>query len=260
MNYETLTLEVSEGIGTLQINRPKALNAINEQVLKDLVGVAHEINGNGGIKVVILTGAGDKAFVAGADISAMKELSALEAKKFVDLGHHAMRMIETLRPPVIAAVNGFCLGGGLELALSCDFIYASQAAKLGLPEVNLGIFPGFGGSQRLPRLIGRNLAKELIYTARLLGAEEAHALGIVNKVTAPDQLLAEARKTAQEIITKGPIAVRLVKEVINQGTDLDLVSGLMLERNTFPMVFATEDQKEGVGAFLEKRKANFKGK
>lgn len=260
MTYETLAVEIADGIATVRVNRPKALNALNAQVLTDLIQLAHEVNASEEIKVVILTGMGEKAFVAGADISNMKEMTALDAKKFCELGHHAMHMIETIRQPVIAAVNGFCLGGGMELALSCDFIYASDNAKMGLPEVNLGIFPGFGGTQRLARLIGRNRAKELIYTARMLNAEEAMAFDIVNKVLTPDDLMEEARNTAREIMSKGPIAVSLAKQVINQGSDLDLTSGLILERNTFPLVFATEDQKEGVNAFLEKRKANFKGK
>lgn len=260
MPYETLTIETEGGIGTLRVNRPKALNALNEQVLQDLIAMCHEINASSEIKVVILTGTGEKAFVAGADIAAMKEMRALEAKRFCELGHHAMHMVETLRQPVIAAVNGFCLGGGLELALSCDFIYASDNAKLGLPEVNLGIFPGFGGTQRLSRLIGRNRAKEMIYTGKMLSAEEALAFDIANKVMTPDDLMEECRKTAREIMEKGLVAVGLAKQVINQGSDLDLTSGLTLERNTFPLVFATEDQKEGVAAFLEKRKPKFIGK
>jgi enoyl-CoA hydratase len=171
-----------------------------------------------------------------------------------------MRLIETSRRPVIAAVNGFCLGGGLELALACDFIYASETAKLGLPEVSLGIFPGFGGSQRLPRLIGKNRAKELIYTGRMLSAQEALAWGIVNKVSNPADLRQNVEAVAQEIMTKGPIAVELAKRTINDGADLDLPSGLAMERAAFPLVFATEDKTEGVKAFLEKRKAEFKGK
>ena len=210
--------------------------------------------------MVILTGSGEKAFVAGADISGMKEMNALQAREFCNLGHRAMRMVANCKKPIIAAVNGFCLGGGFELALACDFIYASEHAKLGLPEVNLGLFPGFGGTQRLARLIGKNRAKELIYTARMLSAHEALDWGIANRVCTPDELLTQAKTTAKEIMSKAPVAVELAKEVINHGTDLDLGSGLTLERNTFPLVFATEDQVEGVTAFLEKRKANFKGK
>jgi enoyl-CoA hydratase len=260
MEYQNLLVEIDEGIATVKINRPKALNALNLAVLNELIQVVHEINGNPEIRVVVLTGEGEKAFVAGADIAAMKEMSALEAKKFCELGHHAMHMIENCRKPVIAAVHGFCLGGGLELALACDFIYVSENAKLGLPEVNLGLFPGFGGTQRLSRLIGKNRAKELIYTARIISAEQAMQLGIANRVCAPDALMEEARETAKEIMKKGPIGVELAKRVINQGSDLDLGSGLALEQAAFPLVFATEDQKEGVAAFLEKRPAKFTGK
>lgn len=260
MNFDTLLTETVEGICTVRVNRPKALNALNTQVLSELIQLMHEINEDSEIKTVILTGSGEKAFVAGADISVMKEMSSLGARKFCDMGHHAMRMVEKCKKPVIAAVNGFCLGGGFELALSCDFIYAAENAKLGLPEVNLGLFPGFGGTQRLARLIGKNRAKELIYTARMLSADEAYAWGIVNKVSTPDDLMTEAESTAKEIMSKGPIAIELAKEVINQGSDLDIESGLTLEKNTFPIIFGTEDKNEGVSAFLEKRKAEFKGR
>lgn len=260
MSYETLLVEVKDSIATVKVNRPKALNALNGNVLQDLIQLSADLEKNAEVGAVILTGEGDKAFVAGADIAAMKEMNALDARCFCQLGQQAMRAIETFSSPVIAAVNGFCLGGGLELALSCDFIYASEKAKLGLPEVNLGLFPGFGGTQRLARLIGKNRAKELVYTAKMLGAAEALDWGIVNKVCVPEELLSAAEATAKEILTKGPVAVRLAKEVINQGTDLDLVSGLKLEENTFPLIFATEDRMEGVTAFLEKRAANFQGK
>ena len=260
MSYETLLVETVDGISTVRVNRPKALNAINGQVLTDLIKWSKGVNQDPEVKVAILTGSGEKTFVAGADIAAMKDMNALQAREFCYLGHRAMRMVANCKKPIIAAVNGFCLGGGFELALSCDFIYASEHAKLGLPEVNLGLFPGFGGTQRLARLIGKNRAKELIYTARMLSAHEARDWGIANRVCIPDELLSQSENTAKEIISKGPVAVELAKEVINHGTDLDLSSGLALERNTFPLIFATEDRMEGVTAFLEKRKANFKGK
>jgi enoyl-CoA hydratase len=260
MEYKNLIVEIKQGLGVVKINRPKALNALNLEVLNELLHAIHEINSNTAIQVVAITGEGDKAFIAGADIASMKEMTALAAKKFCDLGHHLMRAIETCRCPVIAAVNGFCLGGGLELALSCDFIYASELAKMGLPEVNLGIFPGFGGTQRLPRLIGKNRAKELIYTARVLTAKEAHEWGIVNKVCSPIELMKDVEVVAREIMQKGPLAIELAKRAINDGADLDLASGLAMERGAFPLIFATEDKNEGVSAFLEKRKANFKGK
>lgn len=260
MEFKTLQIETKDGFTVAKINRPDALNALNESVLLDLYHFILEANINPEIKAVCLTGAGEKAFVAGADIASMKTMTALDSKRFCDLGHQVMRQIETCRKPVIAAVNGFCLGGGFELALSCDFIYASELAKMGLPEVGLGLFPGFGGTQRLARLIGKNKAKEIIFTAKTLSAHEAFEIGIVNKLCSPLELLKDVEIAAREIMKKGPIAVGLAKQVINEGADLDLASGLALEKATFPLVFATEDRIEGVGAFLEKRKAAFKGK
>lgn len=260
MNTETLLVTIENHVATVAVNRPKALNAINGQVLADLISVFSTLKNNADVKGVILTGAGEKAFVAGADIASMQTMTVIEATQFGELGHACMRTIETFPKPVIAAVNGFCLGGGLELALSADFIYAAKTAKLGLPEVNLGIFPGFGGTQRLPRLIGKALAKELIFTAKMLSADEALTLGIVNKVCEPAELIAEVRKTLDVILSKGLVAVALAKKAVNEGTDLPLASGLAFEGVTFPLTFSTEDKAEGVGAFLEKRPAQFKGK
>ncbi len=260
MEYKNILIEKNNSLTTIKVNRPQALNALNGEVLQELGMAVIQLGGDLETKVIVITGAGEKAFVAGADIAAMKTMTALDAKKFCDLGHEVMRQIETCPKPVIAAVNGFCLGGGLELALSCDFIYASENAKLGLPEVNLGLFPGFGGTQRLSRLIGKNKAKELVYSAKTLSASEALLWGIVNKVTPAADLLKEVETTSREIMKKGPIAVELSKRVMNEGTDLDIMSGLALEKATFPLIFATDDRNEGVGAFLEKRKAEFKGK
>lgn len=260
MEFETLLCQPQDGILTVTINRPKALNALNETVLTELLKCFREIRRNKEVGAVILTGAGDKAFVAGADIAAMQSMTALDARHFVELGHRCMSAVENCPVPVVAAVNGFALGGGMELALSCDFIYASATAKLGLPEVNLGLFPGFGGTQRLSRLIGRNRAKELIYTARNLSADEAHAMGIVNRVTSPESLIAEVKTVLKTILAKGPIAIQLAKKVINEGSSLNLSSGLAFEESTFPLIFATEDRNEGVKAFLEKRPPKFLGK
>lgn len=257
-DFKNLKIQSSNGIVRVTISRPEALNALNEQVLNELTLAFSHIGGTAEMRGVILTGEG-KAFVAGADISGMKGMTLAQSDRFTQLGHGALRLIETMQVPVIAAVNGFALGGGLELALACDFIYAGQSAKFGLPEVSLGLFPGFGGTQRLPRLIGRNKAKEMIFCARVLGADEALAWGIVNRVVEDDKLLATAEETMQTILAKGPIAVRLAKRVINEGCDLPLESGLALERAQFPTTFFTEDCREGVSAFLEKRKANFKG-
>jgi enoyl-CoA hydratase len=260
MAYQFLLVDKSEFIATVTINREKALNALNPDVLKEIRECFGELSEDREIRVVIITGAGDKAFIAGADISAMSKMGEAEALEFGKLGHAAMNAIDHCRKPVIAVVNGFCLGGGLELALACDFIYASEKAKLGLPEVNLGLFPGWGGSQRLPRLIGKGRAKEVILSARLLSAQEAYEFGIVNKVCKPEELLSMVKATATEIAKKGPLAIEMAKKVINDGFDLPLPQGLSLEQNTFPKCFSTEDQKEGIAAFLEKRPANFKGK
>jgi len=260
MEYKNLLLESKNGLATVKINRPKALNALNGEVLQDLFAAFTDLAKDPQAKVVCITCEGEKAFVADADIAAMTDMTALQAKEFCDLGHRVMRTIENFPRPVIAAVNGFCLGGGLELALSCDFIYASELAKLGLPEVNLGIFPGFGGTQRLSRLVGRNRAKEIIFTAKMLSAKEAHELGIVNKVCGAIDLMKDVELVAGEIMQKGPIAIQIAKRAINEGSGLDLNSGLALEQAAFPLVFATEDKTEGVKAFLEKRKANFIGK
>ncbi|OGQ08169.1 MAG: hypothetical protein A3G32_08495 [Deltaproteobacteria bacterium RIFCSPLOWO2_12_FULL_40_28] len=260
MSYETITVGIEAGVATITINRPKVLNALNETVLTELTKAFRDLKKEASLRAAIITGSGDKSFVAGADIAVMQEMTPLEAKAFVDLGHKCMHAIETAFFPVIAAVNGFALGGGLELALACDFIYASKNAKLGLPEVNLGIFPGFGGTQRLSRLIGKNKAKELIYTAKILNADEALGWGIVNSVYEPADLLGAVKKTIDTILKKGPVAISLVKRVINDGTDLDLTSGLSLEALTFPVIFSTEDKKEGVKAFLEKREAKFIGR
>ncbi len=259
MEYKNILIEANEGIAVVKINRPQALNALNPDVLKELKYYFRHTNDDTA-KAVILTGVGEKAFVAGADITAMKTMTAIDAKTFCDLGHETMNAIENYSKPVIAAVNGFALGGGLELALACDFIYASETAKVGLPEVNLGIFPGFGGTQRLARLIGRNRAKELVFSAQILGAAEAKEWGIFNRVFPAASLMEETLKLAKTIISKGPVGIRLAKEVINYGSDLDLASGLALERVSFPMIFATEDQKEGVAAFLEKRLPVFKNR
>lgn len=261
MTYQNIKLEIAGKIARVTINRPKVLNALNADVLRELIDAFTSLAAKSGeVGGVIVTGEGDKAFVAGADIAAMQTMTPLEADTFCLLGHQCMRLIETCPVPVIAAVNGFALGGGFELALSCDFIYASKTAKLGLPEVNLGIFPGFGGTQRLARLVGRARAKELVFTADMISADEALSLGIVNKVTEPQDLLVATEATFAKILSKGPVAVKLAKRVINEGADLPLASGLALEQIQFPLVFATDDRVEGVTAFLAKRKAEFNGK
>lgn len=260
MPFQHLLLDKKDFIATVTVNREKALNALNPEVLREIQECFTTLSADAEVRAVIVTGAGDKAFVAGADISAMSQMSEADAMEFGKLGHGAMNAVDHCKKPVIAAVNGFCLGGGLELALSCDFIYASEKAKLGLPETNLGLFPGWGGTQRLARLVGKGVAKELIFSAKVISAAEALSFGIVNRLCKPEELLGDARAVASEIAKKGPVAVQMAKQVINEGFDLPLPHGLEKEKTTFPKCFATGDLKEGLAAFLEKRPAQFKGK
>lgn len=260
MGFQNLILEVQENIATVTVNREKAMNALNADVLKEIRLCFSELSDRADVRGVVITGAGDKAFVAGADIAAMGKMTPAEAGEFGALGHAAMNAVDHCKKPVIAAVNGFCLGGGLELALACDFIYASEKAKLGLPEVGLGLFPGWGGTQRLPRRIGLGRAKELIFSGRVISAEEASAWGIVNKICKPEELMAQVTTTVKEIAKKGPLAVQFAKKVIREGVDRPLEHGLETERGNFSRCFETEDLKEGLAAFLEKRPPQFKGK
>ncbi|MBI5442566.1 MAG: enoyl-CoA hydratase/isomerase family protein [Deltaproteobacteria bacterium] len=261
MVYENILLEKpEEGIYLLTVNRPKALNALNGATLDELAAAIAEVGTDPTARVLLVTGAGEKAFVAGADISAMKDQTPLEAKEFSLKGLRTFRSLENLPLVTIAVVNGFCLGGGCELAMSCDWILASDRALFGQPEVNLGVIPGFGGTQRLQRLIGRNRALELITTARNVKADEALALGLVNHVHPAENLHDEALAMARTVASKGPAALRLAKEAVQRGQDLDLDNGCVLESDLFALCFATQDQKEGMGAFLEKRKAHFQGR
>lgn len=260
MEYKNILLTFEGEIGILTINRPKSLNALNIETLKEIQMGIQEVKDHSNVKVLILTGAGEKAFVAGADIMEMKEMNSLQASQFSNLGHLTLNMIQDLDRPVIAAVNGFALGGGMEVALACDFIYASENAKFGLPEVTLGVFPGFGGTQKLPRLIGKGKAKELILTGKMVSAQEAYQMGIVNRVVPQDSLMEEAKKVAGQIAGNGTVGVRLAKMVTDAGYNMDLEKACSLESYAFGISFATEDQKEGMTAFVEKRKPNFKGK
>lgn len=259
MEFKNLLVEKKDGICTVKINNPDNLNALNNDVLSDLENVFDEIKNDDDICVVVLTGEG-RAFVAGADISYMKDLNAKEAKKFAEHGARVFRKIETLDIPVIAAVNGFALGGGCELCMSCDLRIASSKAKFGQPEVGLGITPGFSGTQRLPRLVGLGVAKELIYTATAIKADEAYRIGLVNKVVEPEQLIEEAYAMAEKIIANSSTAVKYSKEAINKGIETDIDTGIAFEANIFGLCFASEDQKEGMAAFTEKRHPKFTGK
>lgn len=260
MELKNVTVEKENNIGIVSINRPNALNALNSETLSDIRTAVKSFADDSEVGVVIITGAGDKAFVAGADIKEMKDMTPLEARNFMHFGQGVFNDVENLPKPTIAAVNGFALGGGCELALSCDMILASEKAKFGLPEVTLGIHPGFGGTQRLPRLVGAAKAKELIFTGEMIDAEEAKSIGLVNKVVPQDKLMDEAKDLAKKILKNGLIAIRLVKSAINAGLNVPLEKGLAYEAETQGLAFATEDKNEGLTAFMEKRKPNFKGK
>ncbi|PNU20187.1 crotonase [Geothermobacter hydrogeniphilus] len=260
MTFENLLYAVEDGIATVTVNRPRALNALNEATLKELICCFAGIRDDDAVKVVILTGGGEKAFVAGADIAEMHALDAVKAGEFARLGHRMTAVIEDLSKPVIAAVNGFALGGGCELALSCDIRLASENARFGQPEVNLGVIPGFGGTQRLARLIGKGLASELLMTGDMIDAVEAHRVGLVNKIFPAAELLPGARKMAEKIVSKGQVAIGFVKRALRDGLETDLTRACAMEADLFGLCFATADQKEGMQAFLEKRPAKFTGK
>ena len=257
MEYENLLLKKAGNICILTINRPKALNALNSRVLEELSDAVDQIEKDKDIYVVIITGEG-KAFVAGADILEMKDMTSEAARKFAKQGLEVFRKIELMEKVVIAAVNGFALGGGCELAMCCDIRIASEKAKFGQPEVGLGITPGFAGTQRLSRLVGIAKAKELIFTGDMIDANEAEKIGLVNKVTKHEELMNTAVELARKIASKGQIAVRYSKVAINRGVETDIETGMEIERNLFSLCFATDDQKEGMTAFIEKRKPEFK--
>jgi enoyl-CoA hydratase len=260
MEYSTLLYSVDNGIAVITIDRPKALNALNGAVMTDLSDLLPKIAVDSAIKVVIITGSGEKSFVAGADITEMQKMSAIEGRIWGKLGQEVFDKVEKLPQPVIAAVNGFALGGGCELSMACDIRIAAENALFGQPEVGLGITPGFGGTQRLSRLVGKGIAKELIFTASNIDAQEAYRIGLVNKVVPLAELMATAQKMAKKIMSKGSIAVQLSKAAINEGMNVDLDSGVAYEAEVFGLCFATEDQTEGMTAFVEKRKPAFTGK
>jgi enoyl-CoA hydratase len=260
MGYENLIVAVEEGIAIITFNRPKVLNALNSALLEELSDALDEMADDENIRVLVMTGAGERAFVAGADIKELSGLNPLQAKQFAGKGQSVINKIVGLAAPVIAAVNGYALGGGLEIALACDFIYASESASLGLPETSLGLIPGFGGTQRLPRLIGPNLARELIYTGKMVSAIEALDMGLVNRVDEPEALMASVMKTARNMAARGRISLRAAKEAINSGLDTSLGTGLKIEQDAFAICMASEDAREGTRAFIEKRTPAFKGR
>jgi enoyl-CoA hydratase len=259
MTYNNISFDVQDRLAIVTFNRPKALNALNRALLDEFAQALDQVEANDEIRVLVLTGSGDKAFVAGADITEINQLGPLGAKQFARRGMDTITRLTQLPIPVIAAVNGYALGGGTEMALACDFVYAAETAQFGLPEITLGIIPGFGGTQRLARLIGANMAREMIYTGKMIAADEALRLGIVNRVCAPDQLMTDVQKTAAAIAQKGRVALRAAKQAINNGLNVDLASGLALENDAFALCLASPDAHEGTSAFLEKRKPDFTG-
>jgi enoyl-CoA hydratase len=258
--YANILLDKQDSIAVLTVNRPSALNALNRETLLEIKAAVKEVRDDPSVDVLIITGAGDKAFVAGADIAFMSKMTAMEARAFGQLGGEVTILIESMSKPVIAAVNGFCLGGGCELAMACDFRICSNKSKFGQPEVSLGVTPGFGGTQRLPRLVGTGMAKQLLYSGDNIGADEALRIGLVNKVTSSEQLMEETMKIAKTISSRGQVAVRLCKDAVNHGMQVDIGQAMAFESDIFGLCFATRDQKEGMKAFMEKRKADFKGK
>lgn len=262
-DYETIAFEIKEGLGYLTINREKKLNALNSQVLSELKNLlTHLIEEDKGqaVRGIVFTGAGEKAFIAGADISEMQDMSVDQAREFGALGQEVTLLLERLPMPIIACVNGFALGGGTEIAMACDFIYAQESAVFGQPEVKLGLIPGFGGTQRLAKLVGRGRAKEIIYSGRNVTAQEAKEIGLaVTLFGTKEELIAGAEKTFSKIFKVSPNAVRISKKVMNLANDLTVPEGLKHELNSFAEVFDSEDMKEGTTAFVEKRAPNFSG-
>jgi enoyl-CoA hydratase len=259
MEYQNILLEIQDGVGVLTFNRPKALNALSPETVEELNDVVERARTDESIRVLVLTGAGEKAFVAGADISQFPKMNPLQARAFAERGQEVFFKMEQLPKPVIACVNGFALGGGCELAMSCDFIYAADKAKFGQPEINLGIIPGFGGTQRLARLIGRAKTKELCMTGEMIDAQQAKELGLAAKVFPAGQLMEETMKVAKSLAAKSQTALRSIKLVTDRGMDVDLKTGCALEAEAFGVSFSSQDAREGAAAFLEKRKPVFKG-
>jgi enoyl-CoA hydratase/carnithine racemase len=260
MTFSNILLEKKNSIAYVTVNRPDKLNALNMATMEELRGAFQDIRNDAGIRVAILTGSGEKAFIAGADIGELSQNEGVIAKEYAQRGQSVLNLIESLGKPVIACINGFALGGGCEIALACTMRLASETAKLGQPEVKLGIIAGYGGTQRLPRLVGKGIAMQLLLTGEIITAKEAHRIGLVNEVTAPADLIPRAEAIAQEIIVNGPLAVQYTMEAVNKGMETTLAEGLNIEAVLFGRASSTEDKKEGTVAFLEKRPARFKGK
>lgn len=258
--FRTLKIEIEDRIALVTLNQPEVLNALNQSALEDLEAVFLERLAQDDVGAVILTGAGEKAFVAGADIKELAALDPLEARAKSRQGHRLLERIEGFSKPVIAAINGFCLGGGCELALACHIRIAAESAQIGLPEVKLGLIPGYGGTQRLPRLVGKGKAMEMILSGERIDAQEAHRVGLVNGVVSREDLIPRCRELAAGILANGPLAVRYCIEAVNSGLDMPLQEATRLEASLFGLCCATEDMKEGTQAFIDKRKPQFKGR
>jgi enoyl-CoA hydratase len=260
MDFKFIVYEKSEGIATITLNRPEALNAFSKEVVSEVLQALEDIRSDESVRVVILTGAGEKAFSAGADIKAMIGMNASKARELSLMGEKLCLALENLEKPVIAALNGYALGGGLEVAMSCDLRIASENSRMGQTEINIGLIPGWGGTQRLTRLVGRTKAKEMVFTGKMIDAKTAEQLGIVNMVVPADKFREAVRQFALELALKAPVAIKVAKALIDKGAEIGLDSALALEREGFGVVASTEDLQEGVNAFTEKRKPVFKGK
>jgi len=260
MGYENLIYEKKDGIATITFNRPKVLNALNRKTVEELRDALVDARDDSSVRVLILTGAGEKAFVAGADIGELAQQTPVNGKEFSLFGQGVLHLLETMGKPSLCAINGFALGGGCELALACSIRIASKSARLGQPEVKLGILPGYGGSQRLARLCGKGVAHELCLTGEMISAEEAMRIGLVNHIHEPAELLPAAQAMAQKIMANAPLAVKYAMEAIERGVEMPQEEGLFLEATLFGLACATEDMREGTKAFLDKRKPEFRGK
>jgi len=258
--FKYILYEKSEGIATITLNRPEALNAFSKEVINEILQALEDVRNDENARVVILTGAGEKAFSSGADIKAMKGMNALKARELSQMGEKLCYALENLEKPVIAALNGYALGGGLEVAMACDIRIASENARMGQTEINIGLIPGWGGTQRLTRLVGRTKAKELVLTGKMIDAKTAEQLGLLNMVVPADKFREIVRQFAAELASKAPVALKVAKALINKGADASLDAALALEREGIGVVGSTEDLQEGVSAFMEKRKPSFKGK
>lgn len=260
MQYQYIIYDKSEGIAQITLNRPEALNAWSKELAKEFLTALEDAGNDSEVKVVVITGAGEKAFSAGADIKAMVGMDAIKARDLSRMGYKICNAIENTEKPVIAAINGYALGGGMEVSMACDFRIASEKARMGQTEINIGLIPGWGGTQRLTRLVGKAKAKELVFTGKIIDAKTAYQWGLVNKVVPPEELKAAVREFALELAGKAPVALRLAKTLIDKGTDIDLETALALEKEGFGVVGSSEDLQEGVSAFTEKRKPLWKGK